>query len=407
MKIQPTGLFAFRLLVASLLLFATARSAVAQFTYYVSPNGLDARYNVTARNRDRPWRTIQKAVNSAEAGSTIVVLDGDYYEHVYMPRGSLTVRAENQQVPLLVGSIGSNGIGNVTIDGLRVSNRVGGGPVTKGIWFSHCNNLLIRNNRVYSCIGGGISADQCDNTVIEWNITHSNAFWDVAQHSGISVYQPRDVNRSTAQASQTGIHIRNNTSFSNQNLLNNPIWGRPTDGNGIVVDDTRNLTAPSGNNQTYIKKVVVENNLCYFNGGQGVHCYQSDNVLIRNNTCYKNLISFDFGGEVSVVKSRNVNVINNILFARDGRYVNLQYEATNVRWDANLLHNGGSHPEVFNRPLTVYANPHFENGSFRLRATSPAINRGIESTSGFFLDVNGNPRLMFGVVDLGAVEFGN
>lgn len=407
MMLLPTGFSALRLMIAALLLFAPVSGTFAQFTYYVSPNGLDARYNVTARNRDRPWRTIQKAVNSAEAGSTIIVLDGNYYEHVYMPRGSLTVRAENQHGPLLVGSIGSNGISNVTIDGLQITNRVGGGPVTKGIYFSYGNNFRIRNNRVFSCIGGGISLDQSDNLVIEWNITHSNAFWDVAQHSGISVYQPRDVNRSTAQAGQTGIHIRNNTSFSNQNLLNNPAWGRPTDGNGIVVDDTRNLTAPSGNNLTYIKKIVVENNLCYFNGGQGVHCYQSENVLIRNNTCYKNLISFDFGGEVSVVKSRNVNVINNILFARDGRYVNLQYEATNVRWDANLLHNGSSHSGVTNGLGSVYANPHFENGSFRLRASSPAINRGIESASSWYLDVNGNPRLMFGVVDLGAVEFGN
>lgn len=384
-----------------------ASAATQADVFYVGPNGLDGRFRETAKNRDRPWRTIQKAMNEAGPGDQVIVLDGTYWEQVNLTRSGqpgkyIELKSENREGAFLVGSIVGSDVSFIKIEGLELSNRRTDAVQSKGIAFYRSHHLIIRNNRVHDCRGGGISCDQSDWLLIEWNIVHSNAFFDVNQHSGISIYQSQY--RGTDSPNRPGVIIRNNTCFANRNLLNNPIFGRPTDGNGIVIDDSKNETN-GGNGEIYDRITLVENNLCFLNGGQGVHCYLSNNVHIRNNTCFKNLISFDFGGEISVVASQKVLVWNNLLFAREGRNVALQFEPTGqIWWDYNLLHNGPVF-QVNNGPNTIYANPLFTSGTFEPRAGSPAINSGLTSQFVFPLDVNGKARIVEGATDRGASEF--
>jgi parallel beta-helix repeat protein len=256
---------------------------------------------------------------------------------------------------------------------------------------------------VRDCRGGGISFDQSDHLLCEWNIVYRNAFWDRDQHSGISVYQPQ--RRGPDDSSGYDIVIRNNTSFSNENKTDNVLFGRPTDGNGIVIDDSQNLTAPTGDGQTYDGSMLVENNLCFNNGGQGVHCYQSENVTIRNNTLYRNMRSFDFGAEVSVVRGNNVLVYNNILCANNNKNAALKFEGGRVWFNFNLIHNGPA-LGMRNGPDTIYQSPRFDSeGFFTLGSNSPAIDAGLTHPNGFGLDVDGKPRIVGPRVDIGAKEF--
>ena len=87
-----------------------------------------------------------------------------------------------------------------------------------------------------------------------------------------------------------------------------------------MVDDYFNEQQPTGNGVPYDRETTIENNLCYDNGGQGIHCFMSQNIRIRNNTCRNNLGSFDFGGEVSVSESERVYVYNNILISAPNRF---------------------------------------------------------------------------------------
>jgi len=374
-------------------------------TIFVRFDGNDSRSRTQAQNESTPYKTIQKAVDQAFAGDTVVVLDGHYNEFVKMPRSGrvdepITLRTERKEGAVLNGSIEGYDKSHIVIDGFELANWRSDAPQTKGIVFVRCHNITIRNNRVHDCRGGGISCDQSDWLLIEWNIVHHNAFWDAAQHSGISVYQPQK--RGTGN--HWGIIIRNNTCFSNENKLNNVLFDRPTDGNGIVVDDFKNED-PGGNDVVYDRPSLIANNFSFFNGGQGIHCYQSNNVFIRNNTCYKNMFSFDFGGEVSISKSTNCYVYNNILLAREGKNVSLQFDSTGVWWDYNVLYNG----PVFganNGPNTIFQHPLFKNdGSLTLRSDSPAIDVGITHTGIFPLDVDGRQRVVNGRIDLGAKEF--
>ncbi len=375
-------------------------------TIYVSNSGSDARSRGQAQNRNTPFRTIQRGVDQAFAGDRVVVLDGTYREYVTFPRSGrrnaeIQLESENREGATIIGSIEGYDQSYIKVLGFYVSNRLLDAPQSKGIVFVRCHHITIRDNRVQGCRGGGISCDQSSWLLIEWNIAIANAFWDPGQHSGISVYQPQA--RGEEEAHGWGIVIRNNTSYANENKVNNVNFGRPTDGNGIVVDDTRN-TDPGGNRQNYPYRILVTNNLSYLNGGGGIHCYLSDNVYIRNNTCFKNLKSFDFGGEVSISESSQCFVYNNILFARDGKNVSLQFDSDRIWWDYNILHNGPVF-QAQNGPNTIYRHPLFQLNTLRIRSGSPAIDSGLTHGGLFPLDIDGQPRVTNGQIDRGATEF--
>ncbi len=392
-----------RYFLVAMLLFAgtVAQDLVAQ-TYYVATNGNNARTRAQAQNRNTPYRSIQTALNRAPSGSTIVVLDGTYWGHFNFVRSNVTLKSERREGAFIVGSIFANDLSFIRIDGFEISNRRPDAPRSKGIGVNRCHNIVVRDCRVHDCRGGGIAIDQSDQILCEWNVVYRNAFWDPDQHSGISIYQPQ---RRTTDRSGYDIIVRNNTSFSNENKVNNVLFGRPTDGNGIVVDDTQNLTAPTGDNQLYSGSILVENNLCFNNGGQGVHCYQSENVTIRNNTLYRNMRSFDFGGEVSVVRGNNVLVYNNILCANNNRDAALKFEGGFVWFNFNLIHNGLT-PGVNNGRNTIFSPPAFDpNGFFDLRSNSPAVDAGLTQSGRFGLDVDGKFRSSGDGIDIGAKEF--
>ncbi|TWT54994.1 hypothetical protein Pla22_26480 [Rubripirellula amarantea] len=370
-------------------------------TFYVGPNGSDSYGRNQATNRSTPWRSIQRGVNEAGGGDTVVVLSGTYYESVYLGRSGyggneITLKSESREGARLIGSISSNDQSYLRVDGFDVSNYSSTG-LTKGISFNRCHHVTVRDCRVRECWGGGISFDQTDWILCEWNITHENAYNDPNQHSGISVYQPQyRGNDSRAY----GIIIRNNTSFNNWNYVNNVNFGRPTDGNGIVVDDFKNGQS-GGNGVPYDRMTVIENNICFDNGGQGIHCYASQNIRIRNNTCVNNVGSFDFGGEVSVSESERVYVYNNILTARNGKRAALQYDSNNFWFGFNVIDG-----PVLNVPYdgsNIYGPAGFRQGSFELEPFSAAVNSGVDGGDHFFLDAYGQNR-QNAALDRGAIE---
>ena len=371
-------------------------------TLYVATNGNNQRSRAQARNRSTPWRTIQRAVDEVNPGDEVVVLAGQYNESVRIQRSGepnrvIVIRSENREGARLIGSIATMDESYITIDGFDVSNFSSSGQ-TKGIDFVRCHHVAVRNCRVRDCFGGGIGFDQSDWILCEWNVVHGNAFFNPSQHSGISVYQPQYRGNDSRQF---GIIIRNNTSYENRNLVNNADFGRPTDGNGIVVDDFFNEQQPTGNGVRYDRETTIENNLCFDNGGQGIHCFMSQNIRIRNNTCRNNLGSFDFGGEVSVSESDRVYVYNNILISAPNRFAAFQFDSTEAIFFFNLF--DGPTREIEFNASNVNADAQLIPGTFELSNSSPVRNRGFNTGDHFFLDVTGQSRFE-GVLDMGATE---
>ena len=395
---RPRNILLFSLALG-LALASSSQAWAARF--YVGPGGSNGRSSGQAQNRGTPWQTIQHAVNQVGGGDEVIVLDGTYQENVFIGRsgfagGELVLKSENREGARVLGWISSNDQQYIRVDGFDVTNSSSSGQ-TKGISFTRCHHVTVRDCRVRNCYGGGIGFDQSDWILCEWNITHDNAFLDSNQHSGISVYQPQ---YRGGDSRTYGIIIRNNTSFANENKVNNVDFGRPTDGNGIVVDDYLNSQG-GGNGVAYDRMTVIENNICFDNGGNGIHCYRAQNVRVRNNTLVNNVKSFDFGGQLSVSESERVYVYNNIAVSQNGRNAAIQFDSRDFWFGFNVL--DGPLRDIPFDGSNIYGAPGFAPGSFQLDFFSPAVDSGIDAGDHFFLDAFGQGRFN-GTIDMGAIE---
>jgi parallel beta-helix repeat protein len=442
-----------------------ALSAAAVAVYYVSGAGSDSN---NGKSTTTAFRTLQKAHDQTNPGDTVWIMNGTYTSDnsdilsIYRtgaPGQWIRYKAYPGHTPKLKSvanwqGVYFNGVSYILVEGLtlegnndnvteaqartQLKDTNGDGkydamelqPEYAGVGIGinpDYNNLvqpshhiIIRKNTIYNFGGGGIGIQGSDFVVIEDNVVYNNAWYAPYGGSGISFYQNRDT-----QPGYTGYRMiaRRNISYGNRNLFPCACvgWKEITDGNGIIIDDSRNTQngSPYG---AYTGKTLVANNIVYENWGRGIHVFESDNVNIINNTAFSN----SYGptilqGQISVVNSDNVRVYNNIAAPYQYRsgFTNKSYRAdkpnnTNVVFDHNLSFGGTGffdpNPDISDplpiRNNLVNANPQFINAgarNFKLQAGSPAIDKGSSSYLVPF-DFDRSPRPKGAGVDIGAYE---
>lgn len=377
----------------------------AGVTFYVSPQGNDGFDEFQSQDRSTPWRTIQRALDAARAGDTVIVADGTYNERIFLnhsgtPGQDIILRAENQHGARVIGFIHGRDVSYITVEGFDVTNP-NGGLISQGIVFYSSHHITIRNNLARDSFGGGINFNQSDSILIEGNTVHGNAFFHPDAHSGISVYQPQ---RMADSGAEYGVIIRNNISFGNANFVPNRNFADGTvltDGNGIILDDYFN-SQPSGNGIVYDRRTLVENNLVYDNGGSGIHAFLSNDIDIRNNTSGGNVLVLDNGAQISASSSNNVNIYNNVASAGPGDNAVQQLNSSNVTVHNNIL--WGPTVGLTNSFNNFYnTNPRFVPGTLELASGSVGIDRGSGIDDPFSADVFNRDRLV-GRIDIGAFE---
>lgn len=423
----------------------TAARAAGRRDFYVSATGNDANPGTL----DRPFATIMAVfsrIGDLGGGDRIIVMPGVYAEAVVVRAGgnataNLTLVS---QVPLgakirsPASSYSAIAIEKnyVTIDGFDVAaGGAGHGIEATFIDGNNHNNgphhITVVNNICHDCAGSGISLSYGDYYRIENNICYGNCATNQYQGSGISIYSPRAVYGTDS----VRIFVQRNTSYSNMALVL-PGDVPHSDGNGIIIDDFRNTQRPTSAG-SYRYKTIVENNVCYFNGGKGIHIFISENVTVRHNTCYFNnrdpKNTATWRGDLSNVDSNNVLWFNNIGVA--DTQVNSYNAAildaassgqpnSNVVWRRNLTFNGTARAaSVTHSPRNIsltsstpYRNmlgvdPRFLRWGhgmltpdLHLWAGSPARNVGLVGYGLPKLDRDGYPRVRGSGPDLGAYE---
>jgi parallel beta-helix repeat protein len=289
----------------------------------------------------------------------------------------------------------------------------GNGLSADGRSGNHPHHIVFAKNKVYNCGGAGISAIQSDYITIEDNLVYNNSWYTVFGTSGISIYQAWNFD------TNTGIRtiIRKNKCYNNRLYV--PWIGGPcaiTDGNGIIIDDSRNTQ----NNSTlgvYNGRTLVENNVCWFNGGSGIHAFESDHVDIINNTAYLNSQSIQInGGQIFPSYSSDVKIINNILVSDSANKINTNFSVTAITYSNNLHYNITPAQTVTaaltNSTCIVNQNPlfiapiHSLTANFKLQAASPAINAGNTATFSS-KDYDDVLRPQGNASDIGAYEYVN
>lgn len=389
--------------------------------YFVSTSGSDANNGTSLGTA---FRTITHASTRTSPGDTVWVASGTYPEPATISVSGnagayIRFAAIAKWGPKIAVNTGGNAVNidanYIEVDGLDVTN-----PGGHGINCENQHHIRVLNCRAHHCGNSGITGGYSDFYHFEGNVCHNNAW--LSWYSGISIYQARSIGDSSP-----GFHIiiRGNISYSN---LTQPAASLHTDGNGIIIDDW-NQTQTTGQ-APYPFTALVENNLCYDNGGAGIKTCWSDNITIRNNITYRNNTdSYNSGtyrGDLYCQSSRNNVWVNNIGWADPSLNANNTAmmdkgaasggTTTANIWRNNIFFNGtvgqasiatgdGSSPTLIGNLAGV--DPRFVSpgSDFRLLAASPAIDAGSTLFGIPAADLLGVGRPSGAAVDIGAYEY--
>jgi parallel beta-helix repeat protein len=422
-------------------------------TYYVSGTGSDSNDGLSISNA---FRLLQNATDHTQPGDTVLVMNGTYSQAeptwnvmnitrsgradawiaykaypghtpkvkvrnwtginvdgaAYILLEGFTVEGNRDEVSLDYALSQKNNLNNPITSG----NCMGVVPKYQSNPEVRAHHIIIRNNNVSKCPGGGIYTTRADYIRVEDNIIWGNAYYAPYANSGLSFYQNHDIDNNTGAK----MFIRRNVIYGNKNFVpfyfsnDNPDQRVITDGNGIIIDDARNTQSFVGSSGTpYRGCTFIANNIVYENGARGIHVFLSDNVTIINNTTYRNSSNpATPDGEITTIWASDVKVYNNILYARSDRPANTRIgtpenpsdKDTQV-FDYNLVFSGtGFDTNKLNN--IVGKNPNFVNAAakdFRLQSNSPTIDAGSSSLFARY-DFNLVARPLGNGVDIGAYE---
>ena len=411
--------------LTTLFVFALSLSLSAT-TYYVRTDGNDNNDGL-ADNSSRALRTIQKGVDKMSGGDVLIVGNGTYNVSglIYIDGKSGTsgqrtvIKAKNRRQAKIrtsnqYGAIEIRNSNYITVDGFDIGHQNPGSTTNNlgsGLQSFDSDYVTFQWNYVHDFGCGGISFREGDFATIQDNVVRDNAKNSNYNCSGISVYQPEQLNNNS------GFHIviRRNVAYENECTLPFNVgaggFDYPTDGNGIILDDFNN-TQRSGY-APFKAQTLVENNLVFNNGGGGIKVFEVDNAVIRHNTAWHNNRVLrnhpSTTGDISVTYSNGIfGIYNNVSVARnDGACSALQYinspgvgymnrqsnllvgdiemPSNGDRWDAtNDLTRGRSeqsYAQFVNATTSVnnQANPRNFDQWFRLYSASPGNNSGNNS----------------------------
>lgn len=415
---------------------ADATAAAKTYIYYISGKGSDGNDGLTPTTA---FRTLQKAADLTNPGDTIYAMNGDYtkpgsgnqvlvvnrsgiqgglvtYRNYPGHAPRIVVRPENwggikicASFIKIVGFEIEGDAASITYDYAYSQKDNPKNPATNatGIYVDGrtvgtLRKIFVGRNSIHHMPGGGIQVMAADYVTVSDNHVYSCCWWNVYANSGISIYSARHVDTNTINYK---IIVRRNICYDNENYIPWLAKGGLHDGNGIIIDDNKN-TQQTGV-PAYVGRTLLENNLCYNNGGAGVEVYSSSRVDCVNNTAYcNNRCPVVDKGEVTTGDSTTVRLYNNILSARSGKRCQHYWRNIDVVYDYNIYHNGSvvvrGPNDIIADPLFISASMNPVNANFRLNLDSPGIDSGT-ATLAPVNDLVLNPRLI-GSIDRGSYE---
>lgn len=412
--------------------------------YYVSPKGDDKN---DGRGETTAFATPQKALDLTQPGDIVVLMEGTYKEGLKpvasfprpgLPSAWIVLKNYPNQTP----TIFSNGWNIVSIAkgskvkpsdepalaylemrGLHVrgegdvaktkypdamnkpdSRTNSNGIAIDGRFSNHVfHDIRIADNVVEFAPGGGISSIDGDWVTVENNVCNSNCWTMIYAGSGISVMGA--ANSDGQEANVYKRLVRNNVCYHNQTFEKWHAINRYSDGNGIILDVNQGSDAHP--TFKYTGRTLVQNNLCYDNGGSGIHTVTADRVDIIGNTVYLNSASVNLEyGEIFTYGSHDVRIMNNIMVAPVANVAagekpepvnKLGGKNTNVVFGHNVYFGGNIAPtlgegDTIADPQFVKPASNGKTADFHLKGGSPAIGAGVQTPFAPFLNLDNKPR---------------
>ncbi|MCS6243853.1 MAG: hypothetical protein H2172_08375 [Opitutus sp.] len=400
--------------------------------YIYSDGSVPMVFSTVHRGSDTAWLTVKNypgetpVIQVTKAGAVWNAIE--LHNAAYVEISGLTLLGWNDDPTMLLADAATNGEstnspvptynGNgISCDG-RDQTDSNGIIVLTRTSANRPHHIRIIGNTVSKFPGGGISFIQSDYIQIENNTVEDNSWYTRFATSGISIWQAWNYpDAATADTTNYRINVIGNRCFGNKTLVDWTAYGRPSDGNGIIIDDSQN-TQNGSTRGVYNGRILVASNLVVNNGGSGIHSYRGDNVDIVHNTAYYNgQVMLDYG-EIFASESVNVRIYNNICYARPDRPINNQSNSnTNVDYRSNIYFGGYANAAFYTAnnttadPLFLNADIDLSTADFGVSSTSPAIDVALTNYNGPLTwvatlnsDITGGPRTRNFVPDIGAYE---
>lgn len=437
----------------------------AKGAFYVSAGGDDAHDGLTERTA---FATPQKAIEAAQPGDVILVMNGTYpraagtpektpvakfirpgahsswitlknypgHQPVLSSHGQPAIEItqtrkgspeEAQKLSYLeVRGLRIRGNGdtarekypaelgkftpNTDSQGIVINGRVTpfNRPRTPGEIVHH---IRLADNVVEFCTADGIYVEYCDWLFVEQNRIENNC-WTTAGYapSGFALMGYANFD---AQDNIYKTLIAGNRASGNRLTVKNHLWNAPEktkfyNGNGFLLD--ANADKP----ETYLGRTLVQNNLAFNNGAGGIQCWGSHRLDIVNNTVWHNATVIPWG-QVGFEYCRDVRFFNNIIVAPPDRPLDTWFlgradERTAGIVRAHNLYWGGAHPnvpgiaDVVADPLFVNPGTDAATADFRLKPGSPARGPGRWEQFTPSIDLDGRPRPLRDAPAMGAYQ---
>ena len=375
--------------------------------------------DVNPGSQAQPWKTIQKAANTAFAGDTVMVIAGNYAERVNVTRAGIVFQA-NGHVTMQGFTISAN---NVTVNGFYITDTPGIGNDGHGFYISG-SNCVIENNHIYYATRGGIrftpSTSGCivKNNKFERNsqygieihgtnhLVEGNEIWGTIQYHPTWTNPPDWVDADGISFFGSGHIIRNN-------YIHDIYYGIPENINPHIdcfqtfSDTTYHEVATNilmeGNTcinqdaQTALEKgngfmigggdlasggasnLIIRNNLII--AYRGLFATYTSNLTITNNTFVGKIPQTNGLDEYGLFLQNVANALiqNNIFYNIVGTSCNIHGGTSN----GNLFYITPGEGYLRCSPIESdlwNINPLFINpsaGDYHLQAGSPAIDAGV------------------------------
>ena len=363
---------------------------------YVSVNGSDSAAGTSAA----PFATLQRAVDTVQAGQTIYIRGGTYTNAEYgQPYANRTEQAllriassGTAAAPITMRNYGNEYVRLVSdVNGIQFNNQTNEHWIIQGMelmgnaqqlseeisvanWWEDdgirpmqgrgiggkMDHITIRDMIVHDFPGAGIAPRNSEYVTIENNIVYNNAWWSTAGTHGITVSSMQP----TVSDSEQTILVTGNMAFNNQSLVISHVFSK---GKVSLVLDEGNGIHLQNNIETFQRAALVENNIIFWNGKAGIGVNTMDDLTIRRNAFYQNARVVNRQGEASIQSSALADVSGNLFQPRSNQQtyrdfqdayigVGTNYTLAGVAGDVDL-------PASFLRISPVFANP--ENQNFR------------------------------------------
>jgi hypothetical protein len=298
---------------------------------------------------------------------------------------------------------------------------------TRGMYLSDVHHIDILNNHIHHMPGGGLRVSDCEDILIQGNEINDCSRRSSGGTHGLVVTKAT----STRTSDDYRIQILRNLVHHNYNEQyswapdKTEITPHIDEGKGISLQ--RNQTTSSVNWDN--GRILIANNICYYNGFSGIHSNDGYRIDIINNSCYFNSYTKSVtewtgtpnpnGGNIGISLSDGTGhkIINNIVVIDNN--MTRSAIATNINTTSNpsaiTVKNNiiyGNTSALGGQNLAIEAiqvntqniSPQWVDQTaynFNLLSTSPAINAA-DAAYAPTIDYYGNTRTS---PDIGAVEY--